>query len=70
MGLRAFLDKIGPEFEKGGKYEKWYALYEAADTALYKDRKFTRITSHVLDGMDLKRIMGMVWVLTFPAMFW
>ena len=70
MGLRAFLDKIGPEFEKGGKYEKWYALYEAADTALYKDRKFTRTTSHVRDGMDLKRIMGMVWVLTFPAMFW
>ena len=36
MGLRAFLDKIEPNFHKGGKYEGWYALYEAVDTIFYR----------------------------------
>ena len=30
--LRTVLDKMEPHFNKGGKYENWYALYEAADT--------------------------------------
>ena len=29
MSLKHFLERIEPQFEKGGKYEKWYALYEA-----------------------------------------
>ena len=29
MGLRKFLDKIEHHFEQGGRFEKWYALYEA-----------------------------------------
>ena len=36
MGVRAFLDKIEHNFEKGGKYEKFYALYEAIDTFFYR----------------------------------
>jgi len=70
MGLRAFLDKIEPQFHKGGKLAPLYPLYEALDTALYKVKSATRTTSHVRDGMDLKRIMIMVWLFVFPAMFW
>ncbi|OUS06023.1 NADH:ubiquinone reductase (Na(+)-transporting) subunit B [Gammaproteobacteria bacterium 42_54_T18] len=69
MGLRAFLDKIEPNFEKGGKYEKWYALYEAADTFVYSPSSVTHTGSHVRDGIDLKRIMILVWMCTFPTMF-
>ena len=69
MGLRAFLDKIEHNFEKGGKYEKWYALYEAVDTVLYRPSSVTKTTAHVRDGVDLKRIMITVWLCTFPAMF-
>ena len=69
MGLRSYLDKIEHHFEKGGKYEKWYALYEAADTFLYKPSSVTRTTAHVRDGIDLKRMMITVWLCTFPAMF-
>ncbi|WP_193075172.1 NADH:ubiquinone reductase (Na(+)-transporting) subunit B [Pseudomonas sp. FME51] len=69
MGLRSFLDKIEHHFEKGGKHEKWYALYEAADTFLYKPSSVTRTTAHVRDGIDLKRMMITVWLCTFPAMF-
>ena len=69
MGLRSFLDKIEHHFEKGGKYEKWYALYEAADTFLYRPGSVTKTTAHVRDGIDLKRMMITVWLCTFPAMF-
>ncbi|ASL25894.1 NADH:ubiquinone reductase (Na(+)-transporting) subunit B [Azotobacter chroococcum] len=69
MGVRAFLDKIEHNFEKGGKLEKWYALYEAVDTFLYRPASVTKTTAHVRDGIDLKRMMILVWLCTFPAMF-
>jgi len=69
MSLRSLLDNIEPHFHKGGKYEKWYALYEAADTIFYKPSDVTKSTSHVRDGIDLKRIMITVWLCAFPAMF-
>lgn len=69
LGLRAFLDKIEHNFEKGGKYEKWYSLYEAVDTGLYRPNSVTKTTAHVRDGVDLKRIMITVWMCAFPAMF-
>src|SRR5690554_3184426 len=67
--LRNFLDKIEPNFHKGGRYQKWYALYEALDTFLYRPADVTKTTAHVRDGIDLKRIMITVWLCTFPAMF-
>lgn len=69
MGLRKLLDSIEPHFHKGGRYEKWYALYEAVDTIFYSPASVTRTTAHVRDGIDLKRIMITVWFCTFPAMF-
>ncbi len=68
MGLRTVLDNMAPLFEKGGKYEKMYPLYEAVDTGLYSPPNVTNNSSHVRDGIDLKRIMITVWVCTFPAM--
>src|SRR5690606_10056587 len=55
-------------FEQGGKYEKWYALYEAIDTFFYRPGSVTKSTAHVRDGIDLKRMMITVWLCTFPAM--
>lgn len=69
MGLRAFLDRLEPNFVKGGKWEKMYPLYEAIDTGLYKPSTVTHGSSHVRDGIDLKRIMIIVWLCVFPAMF-
>ena len=69
MGLRKLLDSIEPHFHKGGRYEKWYALYEAVDTIFYSPASVTKSTAHVRDGIDLKRIMITVWFCTFPAMF-
>ncbi len=69
MGLRSMLDSLAPSFEKGGKFEKMYPLYEAVDTGLYSPPNVTNNTAHVRDGIDLKRIMITVWLCTFPAMF-
>ncbi len=69
MGLRAWLDSIEHHFHKGGKYENWYALYEAVDTGLFKPSSVTKTTAHVRDGLDLKRMMITVWLCAFPAMF-
>ncbi len=69
MGIRQTLDNLEPHFHKGGKYEKFYALYEAVDTIFYAPASVTRSTTHVRDGIDLKRIMITVWMCTFPAMF-
>src|SRR5690606_41257548 len=55
--------------EKGGKFEKMYPLYEAADTGRYSPPNVTNNSAHVRDGIDLKRIMITVWLCTFPAMF-
>lgn len=67
--IRNFFDKIEPHFEKGGKYEKYYALYEVFDTFFYAPSSVTHSGSHVRDGIDLKRVMITVWLATFPAMF-
>lgn len=68
MSLRKTLDKMEPLFHKGGKYESWYALYEAVDTVFYRPGSTTKTNAHVRDGVDLKRIMITVWMCTFPAM--
>ncbi|QUJ66767.1 NADH:ubiquinone reductase (Na(+)-transporting) subunit B [Photobacterium sp. GJ3] len=70
MSLKNFLEQIEHHFEPGGKHEKWFALYEAVATVLYTPGMVTRTGSHVRDSIDLKRIMIMVWLAVFPAMFW
>lgn len=69
MSIRNILDKMEPHFHKGGKYENWYALYEAADTIFYTPGQVTKTASHVRDMVDLKRMMILVWMCTFPAVF-
>ena len=67
--MRKFLDKLEPNFKKGGKWEGWYALFEAIDTGLFKPADVTKNSSHVRDNIDLKRVMIAVWLATFPTMF-
>jgi Na+-transporting NADH:ubiquinone oxidoreductase subunit B len=69
MALRKLLDSMEPHFHKGGRYENWYALYEAVDTIFYSPSSVTKTSAHVRDGIDLKRIMITVWFAAFPAMF-
>lgn len=61
------MDKQAPKFEKGGKLEKFYALYEAVDTFLYTPSTVTKGPAHVRDVIDLKRIMFLVVIALAPA---
>ncbi|WP_354624621.1 NADH:ubiquinone reductase (Na(+)-transporting) subunit B [Psychromonas sp. MME2] len=69
MNLKHLFEKMEPHFEAGGRYEKWYALFEATATFFYTPGLVTKGITHVRDGIDLKRIMIFVWLATFPAMF-
>lgn len=66
--LRKILDKTGTLFEPGKKLAKIEPLFEAIDTLFFTPGKVTRGRVHVRDGMDLKRMMGIVFVALFPAM--
>tara|TARA_B110000444_G_scaffold258747_1_gene300494 strand:+ start:442 stop:1644 length:1203 start_codon:yes stop_codon:yes gene_type:complete len=68
--LRNYLDRIEPHFNKGGKFQSFFALYEAVDTIFYSPGSVTKNGSHIRDGIDLKRVMITVWLATFPAMFY
>ncbi|MEZ6017787.1 MAG: NADH:ubiquinone reductase (Na(+)-transporting) subunit B [Planctomycetota bacterium] len=65
--LRNLLDKVEPLFHKGGKLEKAFPLYEAADTFLFTPGEKTKSGPHVRDGIDLKRTMIMVVLALVPA---
>ncbi len=65
--LRRWLDRLHPLFEKGGKFEKLFPLYEMADTFLYTPGEITSGETHVRDGMDLKRMIGMVAFALLPC---
>ena len=69
MGLRKLLRHIEPAFQPGGKYHRFYALFEMVDTLLYSPADTTPHAPHARDALDLKRVMGYVWLATFPAMF-
>lgn len=58
--LRRLLERVAPEFHKGGRLERLFPLYEAVDTFLYTPGTVTGGPSHVRDGADLKRIMSIV----------
>jgi Na+-transporting NADH:ubiquinone oxidoreductase subunit B len=65
--LRKFLDRIEPMFSRGGRLEKFGALYELVDTFLYTPRDVTRSAPHVRDAIDLKRVMTYVVIAVLPC---
>ena len=69
MALRKFMDRLAPHFEEGGKYERYYAVYEMVDTILYSPGLVTKTGSHVRDAVDMKRVMTTVWLCAFFPMF-
>ena len=54
-------------FEKGGKLEFFYPLWEAQFTGLFTPGDVTRTASHVRDGLDNKRLMITVVIALVPC---
>ena len=66
--MRKFLDKIGHHFEAGGKLERFFPIYEMADTFMYTSDAVTDKGPHVRDAIDLKRAMFVVVIALIPAL--
>ncbi len=66
--LRNFIDKIKPQFEKGGKFAKLQSTFEAFETFLYVPNRVTSLGSHIRDANDTKRTMIIVVLAMVPAM--
>lgn len=67
-GLRKFVDKIKPNFQKGGKFEKLESTFDAFETFLFVPNKVTHKGSHIRDVMDMKRTMSVVVIAMIPAL--
>jgi len=68
--LRNFVDKIKPQFQKGGKFEKLESTFDAIETFLFVPNHVTRKGTHIRDSIDLKRTMTVVIVALLPALLW
>jgi Na+-transporting NADH:ubiquinone oxidoreductase subunit B len=67
QGLRRYLDGLHPLFAKGGRFERYNAIYEMVDTLLYTPSDVTRTSPHVRDSLDLKRLMIFVVLAVTPC---
>lgn len=67
QALRDALDRVHPYFAKDGMLHKLYPMYEALDTFLYTPGEVTKGSTHVRDGIDLKRMMITVVIALVPA---
>ena len=66
--LRRALDRVAPLFEDDGPLSWLEPLYEATDAALFSPGHVTRTAPHVRDGLDVKRMMGIVVLALVPCM--
>ena len=65
--LRKMLDNAEPLFIKGGRLEKFHAIYEMVDTLFYSPPDVTRGSPHIRDAIDLKRVMIVVVFAAMPC---
>lgn len=68
--LLEIFEKSKSLFEKGGKLEKFYPLYEAKDTFLFTPSDVTTTGSHIRDKIDMKRMMITVVVALIPCILY
>ncbi|MEM6297978.1 MAG: NADH:ubiquinone reductase (Na(+)-transporting) subunit B [Bacteroidota bacterium] len=67
--LHNILEKQKPMFEKGGKFERFYYLFEAAETFAFTPATTTAARgTQIKDAIDLKRLMMTVVIAMTPAL--
>lgn len=60
--------KVKPNFEKGGRFEKFHRTFEAFETFLYVKGDVTHRGSHIRDAIDMKRTMVYVIIALIPPL--
>ncbi len=66
--LRNILDKQKPHFEKGGKFEKFHAMFDSMETLFFVPNEVTSKGAHIRDAIDMKRTMIVVVISLVPAL--
>lgn len=66
--LRNFFDNLRPNFEEGGKFEKYYKAFEAMETFAFTPPHTTHNGAHIRDAIDLKRTMFFVIIALIPSL--
>ena len=66
--LRNLVDKIKPDFEKGGKFEKLHSVFDGFETFLFVPNTTSKRGTHIHDAVDSKRTMIMVVLALVPAL--
>ena len=63
------MEEAGRHFAEGGRFARWYPLYEAFDSFLFGSNQTTKAAPHIRDSIDLKRIMTTVLIALLPCTF-
>jgi Na+-transporting NADH:ubiquinone oxidoreductase subunit B len=67
--LRNILDNVKHDFEKGGKWERYYYIFEAFDTFAFVPNTITGVKgAQIRDGVDMKRLMMTVIISMVPCL--
>tara|TARA_B100000809_G_scaffold216103_1_gene221599 strand:- start:196 stop:1359 length:1164 start_codon:yes stop_codon:yes gene_type:complete len=67
--IKKKFEQIRPLFEKGGKYEKFYEVFEAHETLFLQPKEVTKPKgTQIRDAVDLKRVMTTVIVAMIPCL--
>ncbi len=67
-GLRKYVDKIKPNFVKGGKFSCLQSVFEGFESFLFVPNTVTVKGSHVRDSIDLKRLLIIVVFALVPSL--
>jgi Na+-transporting NADH:ubiquinone oxidoreductase subunit B len=67
--LRNYINSVKPNFIGDGKYSKWFPLFDAVENFIFSTQTKTSNPVHIRDAVDIQKIMVIVWLSTFPAMF-
>ena len=70
MSLRSYFNSLEPHFEKGGKYEKYYPIFEMVETIFFTSNTVTKVAPHARSFVDMKRVMTYVVISTVPCILW
>lgn len=65
--IKEKIDKIKPQFEKGGKFQALQSTFDAFYTFLFTPNTTSRSGVHIHDSNDSKRIMIMVVISLLPC---
>ncbi|MEG1586270.1 MAG: NADH:ubiquinone reductase (Na(+)-transporting) subunit B [Bacteroidales bacterium] len=67
--LRNYLNKVKPEFEPGGKYQKLWSVFDGFESFLFVPNTTAPKTgAQIHDSVDSKRVMSIVVLALIPAL--